>query len=651
MNLTREQIDNLYQVAIEEVQKVRFDNDFMNILSSLWGVYEKPSTGEDSRYAVLGDEIVKHYVMNDDWPDDKLFISILKIKEDESLLLRFIQELIHFQDDNINDVTLQKIKVNLPNDIEFNKGDDGAYSFFDKGGIMQQTTNQKVRFYKCLGRYAFKKLSIIQESIPQNIGNNVFLIAFNSWDDYGNKTSCVLYYKDLEGNTIEIGGLKLMKRGEKNTYDVIDESFYSLSNDYCSLGQDVSYYEKMYELFKNDAYIYLRALCDAAVFSKIHECFEKDTIFEVSLYRDNIAEKALREGRFIINGREMKNAYAFSYLYKPNYYSEVNSASIPVSFDFKYQCMPYERVYGLIGENGVGKTTLLEKIIESLTDETKKDGFDGLRPIFSKVMVISYSPFDSFPTKKKDSIIDYLYCGLLDSEKAILSKENQNNRLKENIEKINERSSIIDPISEIWVDIMKEVFPDSVIKSFYNDAPFTYELYADTICKKCGEMSSGETIFIFAISDIIANIRQDTLLLFDEPEQHLHPHGIMQLIRAIYTILEKFESYAIIATHSPLVIREMLSKNVYVFNREEDYLHIAKIGIECFGEDIAILNDIVFKNRSENKQYEKYIDELVEKSNNYCEVVSILQNEHNELGLNTRLLIQSAFEKKKGGQR
>ena len=341
MKLTREQIDNLYSIAIEEVQKVRYDNDFMNILSSLWNVYERPSTGEDSRYTVLGDEIVKHYVMNDDWPDDKLFISILKIKEDESLLLRFIQELIHFQDNIISDSTLQKINTNLPKDIEFKKDDDGAYSFFDKGEIIQQATNQNIKFYKCLGRYVYKRLSIIQESIPQNIGNNVFLIAFNSWDDYGNKTSCVLYYKDSEGNTIVIGGLKLMKRGENNTYDVMDESFYSLSNDYCSLGQDVSYYEKMYELFKNDAYIYLRALCDAAVFSKTHECFEKDTIFEVSLFRDNIAEKALREGRFIINGREMQDAYAFSYLYKPDYYTDEKGIPVRISFNFKYQCMPY----------------------------------------------------------------------------------------------------------------------------------------------------------------------------------------------------------------------------------------------------------------------------------------------------------------------
>lgn len=646
MKLTDVQINNLYSIAIEEVQKVRFDPDFMNIMSSIWDVYERPSTGEDSRYTVLGDEIMKHYVMNDDWPDDKLFISILKIKSDEDLLLRFIQELIHFQGDFVGDEAITIINQNIPNDIEFKKGENGLYAFFNKGVVLQQNNNDIV-FYKCLCQYYCKRFYLIEESIPKNIGNNVFLIASHGWDDYTYKTSFVLYYKNESGEIIEIGGLKLMKKGVKNTSEVLEDSFYSLSDDFCSLGQDVSYYAKMNQLFKSKSYMYLRALRDAAVFSKIYEEFENDEVFRTSLFRDNIAEKALREGRFIINGREMEEAYAFSYLYKPNYVDK-EVAPVLVSFNFKSQCKPFDRVYGFIGENGVGKTTLLKKIIESLTDESKRDGFDGLKPIFSKIMAISYSPFDSFPMRQENSTIDYLYCGLLESDNAILSKESQNRKLKENIDKINTRSSIIDPLGDIWVDIMREIFPDSVIESFYFDHPFAYKLNTDNICNKCMEMSSGETIFIYAVSDIIANIRQDTLLLFDEPEQHLHPHGIMRLIRAIYTILEKFESYAIIATHSPLVIRELLSKNVYVFNREEDYLHVAKIGIESFGEDIAILNDIVFKNRSEDKQYEKYIEELVEEYGDYNKVVAALQNEHNELGLNTRLLIQSAIERKKG---
>lgn len=650
MLLTNEQRDNLYNIAITEVQKIRFSPDFMNILSYIWHVYEQDATGEDSRFSVLGDEINKHYVLNNDWPDDKLFISILKLKDDDETILRFTQAVINFQDGNVNEDTIAQINQNVPEEIAFQKGKDNEFLFVQQRDSFQWDANQNIKFVKCKCDYSRGRFVLCKESIPHDIGNNVFLLAHYNWDDYGNRTSFILYYVQPDGSQVEIGALKLMKAGENNTYNILDNSFYILSKDYCSLGQDTSYYETMYGLFKGDTYIYLKALRDAAMYSTIHEKFEKDEGFKFSLLRENIAEKALREGRFIVNGRKMNDAYAFTYLYRPEYHTDLNANYVRISFHFQYECKPYERVYGLIGENGVGKTTLINNIISSLTENSEKESFDGLRPIFSKVMAISYSPFDAFPTNISGSIIDYLYCGLLENDNVILSKEKQYKKLKANIEKINKRDSLKEPFCQTWLDIMKDVFTDDIIRSFKRETPSNTSLECDTICETCKTMSSGETIFMYSISDIIANIRKDTLLLFDEPEQHLHPHGIMQLIRAIYTILEKFESYAIIATHSPLVIREMLSKNVFVFNREEDNLHVAKIGIESFGEDIAILNDIVFKNRSEEKQYEKYIDILVDECDgDYSNVVSELQNEHNELSLSTRLLIQSAIERMKGG--
>lgn len=98
-------------------------------------------------------------------------------------------------------------------------------------------------------------------------------------------------------------------------------------------------------------------------------------------------------------------------------------------------------------------------------------------------------------------------------------------------------------------------------------------------------------------------------------EQHLHPHGITTLMRAIYDVLEQFESYAIIATHSPLVIREMLSDNVYTFERNEDFLSVAKIGIECFGEDVSVLSDVVFKNMEDQKKFERFIEDVADHNN------------------------------------
>lgn len=45
-------------------------------------VYNMPKR-EDIRFSNLGDEIEKHFIINDDWSQEKLFNSIFKLKEDE----------------------------------------------------------------------------------------------------------------------------------------------------------------------------------------------------------------------------------------------------------------------------------------------------------------------------------------------------------------------------------------------------------------------------------------------------------------------------------------------------------------------------------------------------------------------------------------
>ena len=73
--MTEELRQKIYELLKARVLPiVRYDNDLMNVLSAIWNVYQQKSTGDDYRYKVLGDEIEKHYIMNDDWVDDKLFI-------------------------------------------------------------------------------------------------------------------------------------------------------------------------------------------------------------------------------------------------------------------------------------------------------------------------------------------------------------------------------------------------------------------------------------------------------------------------------------------------------------------------------------------------------------------------------------------------
>lgn len=73
----------IYGIIKRIDDQLRFEHDVLSLISSLWNVYQRTSTGEDSRYNILGDEIDKHYFMNDDWTQDKLYLSVLHILDDE----------------------------------------------------------------------------------------------------------------------------------------------------------------------------------------------------------------------------------------------------------------------------------------------------------------------------------------------------------------------------------------------------------------------------------------------------------------------------------------------------------------------------------------------------------------------------------------
>jgi hypothetical protein len=59
----------------------------------------------------------------------------------------------------------------------------------------------------------------------------------------------------------------------------------------------------------------------------------------------------------------------------------------------------------------------------------------------------------------------------------------------------------------------------------------------------------------------------------------------------VYELVEEFQFYCIIATHSPLVVREFFSKNVYVLERDDTFPSIRRIPLESFGENLSVLTE------------------------------------------------------------
>ena len=92
-------------------------------------------------------------------------------------------------------------------------------------------------------------------------------------------------------------------------------------------------------------------------------------------------------------------------------------------------------------------------------------------------------------------------------------------------ERIKSLKKILDNI--LNEDIINELFKIE-IKEDIEVTTFQY----DNITPICNKISSGQSTLMYVFCDIVSNIRYDSLLLFDEPETHLHPNAITALFFA-----------------------------------------------------------------------------------------------------------------------
>ncbi|RRJ86684.1 hypothetical protein EG240_15940 [Paenimyroides tangerinum] len=179
-----------------------------------------------------------------------------------------------------------------------------------------------------------------------------------------------------------------------------------------------------------------------------------------------------------------------------------------------------------------------------------------------------------------------------------------------------------------------------------NDNPFEFTVDIKGFNSVSKKLSSGQSILLYIITEIVANIRFDSLIIYDEPETHLHPNAISQLINTIYQLTQEFQSYCIIATHSPIIIRELLSRNVYIVERESNVISVRKPLIETFGENLTMITEEIFGNRDVPNQFEKILSRLASEGKSYEEILSIVETENIPLSLNARIYLKSAIDEK-----
>ena len=471
-----------------------------------------------------------------------------------------------------------------------------------------------------------------------------FILVFNwDWTDYEYHTWFCLFYFASEADRRMIGELKLMNSEQDNTMDALPEEFDEpLDDSFCSLGIKTDYYIGLRQELKNEQLIkeVQHYLCDCTFEPAIYDQHRDERIFNVSLMRDLSAMDALQEGQSLAMGIEPDEMYSFSYTYHPKYDTSLYAdwkVHIP------YNPLKFMRTFGIIGINGVGKTQILSSFITDLLAQ-KVDNFKSL-PHFKNIIVICSTPFDSYPVEKQDTreIVYRLCC--LEQDKTLTL-----DGIKQNLNRIMKQPTV-EHVSmlTVWVDLIREyvdsAFVDHVVILKRDaDGSEYYDINGDDLGSNVNILSSGQLHILSLVTYICANIHYRSLLFIDEPEVHLHPHITMEFMAMLSGLLSVFKSYAIIATHTPLVVREMAGKNVFLMQKMQDGIpQIAPVGFETLGEDVGTLYRNLFGYDEQSSYFKKMVDKLCDRGKSYEEIVRYFQQGMN-LNINARLIIRDTIE-------
>lgn len=542
-----------------------------------------------------------------------------------------------------------------------------------------------------------------------------YILTENSWNDYGYETSfdvTIIREKEIyEGFSIKIlaenqDSIIIKTRELFNQYlQAIENHSFELNSfakNYKFISINLNYQELL-ELFSHDDFIdILKQLNDVLHLKEYSDpnnllslIDRGKEVFHNSLLRDQICKKIYYEGlRSLLTVEELDTS---NYYFDFNY--QLDKREYNLNFDFTENKLP-NRINILVGKNGVGKTKVLENLVNYLKNPKEAKEYRikvDHHPVFlSNLFVFSYNPYDDFYINKygDDISIKYKYLGfrryknlkdiiktkgidqnILTVIEVLFKNEYEKkllfiNSLPAHIKKskydeeINNVSTnfeldkknvtnafdiALEYVNEIFIDLQNhdkiafnsilELNEETIIKAKYTssynminniiiyinesipnieylaiknnegdliiyDEIYSWENIKSNECENKIffldeteqeiQLSSGQRIFTNFIINFCSMIKKNSLIIIDEPENTLHPNFELGFMKILEKVLKDYNSFAIIATHSSIITREVPKPYVNIILNKGDEIEVQKPLMNTYGANITDITNYIF---------------------------------------------------------
>ena len=463
----------------------------------------------------------------------------------------------------------------------------------------------------------------------------VFLVR-DDWNDFGFLTKMTATVYLGPERSVRLGEVKVLQRGQNSGVTPLpDRPFRALGRDYCSLGQGTSYYEMLRVLPPETRQRYLLAMRDVVADSNIAREFSNEEGFEKSLLRTGSAVRAFQDAHGLLVDRFLAarpTGLAFSIS------TDVGGDPFNIVFKFNQSSRLPDRINAIIGYNGTGKTHLLAKValiasadlekrtrLQNQVGRIESAGQSETDTRFGAVLAVSYSAFDTFaipsvgagttssePSVQDDALVGYRYLGLRQIDTTSDGRQLATRRLKSIDEVFDEFRSALSRIalldrsrvlSMALAMVENEPSFQRIGLDSATNAPVAWESHFESL-------STGHKIVLNIIVQVLAYCEGRSLVLLDEPESHLHPSLLAAMIRSLNYVLEAHDSFAIVATHSPVVLQEIPRRYVHILQRFGRRTMVRFPTTETFGENVGYLASNVFDLDSRLTDYHSVLESL-----------------------------------------